>query len=100
MVKLSPPRFYVEIICNFNITCKSGRPNLISVKISNFALFFSRICRKPPVFGNHPSEKLSPHRKILKIHLIFFKLAHTNTTNKLGHFFGFQVEIFNLKLEI
>ena len=28
MVTLSPPRFYVKISWNFNITCKSGRPNL------------------------------------------------------------------------
>jgi hypothetical protein len=40
MVKLSPPTFYVEIICNFDITCKSSRRNLISVKIFNFALVF------------------------------------------------------------
>jgi hypothetical protein len=47
MVKLSPPRFYVEIGFNFDITCKSGRPNLNSV--SNFAII-SLECKKTTVF--------------------------------------------------
>jgi hypothetical protein len=48
MVKLSPPRFYDEIICNFDITCKSGRPNLILVSFLNFPLFFLEYVKKQP----------------------------------------------------
>ena len=42
-------------------------------------------------FGNYPSEKLSPHGKNYKIHLIFFsKLVCTKTNSKLEHFSRFQ----------
>jgi hypothetical protein len=83
MVKLSPLRFYVEITFNFEITCKSGRPNLISVSFLNFALFFIE-------YEENHRFWASPPRKIYKIHSIFSKLAHINTNNKLGLFLRFQ----------
>ena len=70
MVKLSFPRFYVEIGWNFDITCKSGGPNLFSV--FQILLYFFEDIEKA-VSGNYSSGKLSTPRKNYKIWSIFFK---------------------------
>jgi hypothetical protein len=94
MVRLSPPRFYVEISCYFDITCINGRPNLILVIFSNFALFsleyeenhcfFAIIRRKNYLLANFINS------------FFFSKLDHTHTNSKLGHFYRFQPKTRNM----
>jgi hypothetical protein len=94
MVKLSPPRFYLDISCNFDITCNSGWPNLILVNFSNFAPF-SLEYGENHLFWQLSVGKTTP-KKIFKIHSFFFLswIIQIQTVNSV------TVIDFNLKLEI
>ena len=68
MVKLSPPTFYVKIFWNF---CS-----------------FIWNMQKPPFFAIIYRKNYC--RGFFQINSFFSKLAHTNTNNELGYFFGFR----------
>ena len=95
MVKVSPPRFYVEINKKFDITCKSGRPNFISGSFSNFALFFLEY-RKITVFLRIIRRKnYLLLGKIIKFGQIVLKASSHKTELYLRHFLRFRPQTQN-----
>jgi hypothetical protein len=91
MEKLSPPRFHAEISCNFDITCKSGRPNfaLFSLEYGENHRFLAIIRRKNYLL-------LEKFIKFIHLFLSCQLLAHTNTNSKFDQFFRFQPKTRNI----
>jgi hypothetical protein len=79
MVKLSPTRFYAEISLNFDITCKSDRPNFGI--FSNFAIFSLKSGKTHRFFATIHRKNYLLLGKLIKFGQIFSKASsHKNKT--------------------